>query len=145
MATRRYLIFGPAIAACLVWAFLLAVPVSVAQEPADTTLVDTTAAPTPTPPAPPTNVQATDAPNDHGHAIRITWDLSADDGQGRNNVLMYEVLRTPKMEGPFPLDEVPADDPSYQIFSSNAYGEAAWRFTSSSSLGHPLSSVVCPL
>jgi len=62
--------------------------------------------------------------------VGVVWDLSADDIRGRNNVLMYEVLRTPKMEGPFPVDEVPADDPSYRIFASNAYGEAGWRFTS---------------
>jgi hypothetical protein len=55
---------------------------------------DSTAAQRPEPPAPPTNVQATDNPNDEGHAIRITWDLSADDGRGRNDVVSYRILRS---------------------------------------------------
>ncbi|HUU44462.1 MAG TPA: DUF6754 domain-containing protein [Acidobacteriota bacterium] len=130
MATRRHFFIGSVIAACLSWALLTGTPASYAQEPSDSTAVDTTTAPAPIPPAPPSNVQATDTPNDNGHAIGVVWDLSADDIRGRNNVLMYEVLRTPKMEGPFPVDEVPADDPSYRIFASNAYGEAGWRFTS---------------
>jgi hypothetical protein len=46
------------------------------------------------PPAPPMNVVAKDAPNDNGHAIVVTWKLSADDGAGKNNVLSYEILRS---------------------------------------------------
>lgn len=44
-------------------------------------------------PAPPTNVVGTDNDNDHGHAILISWELSADDGQGQNSVLSYEIFR----------------------------------------------------
>ena len=44
--------------------------------------------------APPTNVRASDVPNDHGHALVVHWTLSADDGQGQNNILAYKVLRT---------------------------------------------------
>jgi hypothetical protein len=54
-----------------------------------------------TPPAPPTALAAFDTPNDNGHAISLTWKLSADDGSGRNNVTMYEILRAESPEGEF--------------------------------------------
>ncbi len=46
------------------------------------------------PPAPPTEVKAFDNPNDAGGGITITWNKSADDGQGENDVLGYEILRS---------------------------------------------------
>jgi hypothetical protein len=102
---------------------------AVSQEEADTTAVldDSLAVPAAIPPAPPTNVRAADAPGDHGHAIQVEWDLSADDGQGRNNILMYKVLRSPSFAGPVPVEEIPAGDASYRIFESAAYGAAGWR------------------
>jgi len=78
-------------------------------------------------PAPPTNVRAADKPDDHGHTIIVSWDLSADDGQGNKNVLTYRVLRTPKMSGPIHPDST-GGDAAYQIFSSLPYGNAAWKF-----------------
>ena len=45
-------------------------------------------------PASPTNVTAKDIPNDKGGAITISWDKSADDGAGANNVTEYEILRS---------------------------------------------------
>lgn len=45
------------------------------------------------PPAPVTNLQADDTDNDHGHAITLTWDLSADDNAGQNSVVGYEIYR----------------------------------------------------
>jgi len=73
--------------------FLLATPgLVLGQEeapPGDTTqVVDSTLFP-----APVTNLQAADAADDHGHAITLTWDISADDGRGKSNVLGYEVFR----------------------------------------------------
>ncbi|MCK4428577.1 MAG: hypothetical protein KAW16_08855, partial [candidate division Zixibacteria bacterium] len=53
------------------------------------------------PPAPPTDVVARDAPNDNGHALLITWTLSADDGAGLNNVVSYQILRSDSPEGEF--------------------------------------------
>jgi hypothetical protein len=53
------------------------------------------------PPDPPTNVQAFDTPNDNGHAISLTWDLSPDDGNGRSNVLGYRIMRSESADGPF--------------------------------------------
>ncbi len=47
-----------------------------------------------TPPAPPTQVKAFDTPNDGGGSITITWKRSADDGQGENDVVGYEILRS---------------------------------------------------
>lgn len=79
-------------------------------------------------PAPPTNVRAFDIARDHGHGIRVEWDLSADDGQGQNNILQYQILRTPRMEGPIPVEEVPTGDPAYRVFESTVYNEAGWHF-----------------
>lgn len=45
-------------------------------------------------PAPPTEVMAKDAPNDGGHALLVSWRLSADDGTGKNNVISYDILRS---------------------------------------------------
>ncbi len=45
-------------------------------------------------PAPPANVTAKDIPNDKGGAITISWEKSADDGEGANNVTEYEILRS---------------------------------------------------
>ncbi len=56
---------------------------------------DTTSPPGPalTPPAPVTDLQAKDSPDDHGHSITLSWKLSADDGQGARSVFKYEVFR----------------------------------------------------
>ena len=60
----------------------------------DTSLVDSiSAAPALPPPLPVTNLQAFDTDNDHGHAITLTWEKSADDGAGQNSVLSYDILR----------------------------------------------------
>ena len=46
------------------------------------------------PPAPPSNVRVSDLANDDGHGIRVTWDLSPDDGAGRSSVISYDIYRT---------------------------------------------------
>lgn len=108
-------------------ACVLVIPaVSHGQIPDDSGTVGATQLRTVPPPAPPTNVRATDAPNDHGHALVVTWDLSADDGHGRNNVLAYKILRTPQLIGPLSLDSAGAG-PDYRLFASAAYGKAVWR------------------
>lgn len=75
----------------LVLALALAPPL-LAQD-MQTQVTDSTAVQQPEPPAPPTNVQVMDNPNDDGHAIKVTWDLSADDGGGRDDVISYRILR----------------------------------------------------
>ncbi len=75
--------------------WLLPMLMAVAQEgvsPDDTLAVesDTT---TVSAPAPVTNLEASDIDNDHGHAVVLHWDKSADDGSGDNSVLMYEIFR----------------------------------------------------
>jgi len=73
------------------------------------------------PPAPPTNVVAKDAPNDNGHALLVTWTLSADDGVGRNNVVSYQILRSDSPEGEFEVRGlVPAGE---NIFSDEGAKE----------------------
>ncbi len=76
---------------------LLSAAVGWGQEAAvaDTTTLDSI------PPAPPTNVKAFDTPHDNGHSITLTWDLSADDGAGRNDVLEYRIMRSDSPNGPF--------------------------------------------
>ncbi len=51
------------------------------------------------PPAPPTNVAAQDNPDDKGGIINISWDRSADDGGGANNVTGYEILKSTERDG----------------------------------------------
>lgn len=80
-------------------------------------------------PSPATNVRAYDSPHDGGHSITVDWNGSADDSQGRKNVVMYRVLRTPGLSGPFRVDSVPPGDPSYRVYESAAYGTAAWKLT----------------
>jgi len=46
------------------------------------------------PPAPPLNVSAFDTPNDDGSSIQLEWSLSADDGNGTNNIVSYTILRS---------------------------------------------------
>lgn len=50
-------------------------------------------------PVPPANVQAEDNPNDKGGIINISWERSADDGAGANDVSGYEVLRSTEIDG----------------------------------------------
>ena len=46
------------------------------------------------PPAPPTEVRASDTPNDDGSALTITWTKSQDDGAGDLDVIAYKILRS---------------------------------------------------
>jgi hypothetical protein len=46
------------------------------------------------PPAAPTQVRATDTPNDDGSGLTVTWKRSADDGAGENDVIGYQILRS---------------------------------------------------
>lgn len=45
------------------------------------------------PPQAPTGLTATDKPNDSGTAIMVTWGLSPDDGDGADDVELYEIYR----------------------------------------------------
>lgn len=57
----------------------------------------------------------------------VEWTASPDDGQGLNNVVMYRILRTPSLRGPFSPDSISPSDPSYVTFDSRAYGTAVWQ------------------
>ncbi|RME20015.1 MAG: hypothetical protein D6800_13580 [Candidatus Zixiibacteriota bacterium] len=75
----------------LVLSWLAVTAVGWAQEPtavADSAVSDSIARP-----APVTDLTARDRDNDHGHAIKLQWTLSADDGKGANSVLSYEIFR----------------------------------------------------
>lgn len=52
-------------------------------------------------PAPPTDVTVSDYPNDAGGAIFVQWDLSADDGKGKKNVILYNIYRAKSEEDSF--------------------------------------------
>lgn len=52
-------------------------------------------------PRPPTNLQASDTPQDNGGSITLTWTLSLDDGAGSGKVTLYEVLRRDGATGSF--------------------------------------------
>ncbi|MDP3024988.1 MAG: fibronectin type III domain-containing protein [candidate division Zixibacteria bacterium] len=67
------------------------------------------------PPAPPTEVRASDTQNDNGHSITITWKLSGDDGAGKKDVVAYEILRSESPAGEFVVrGMVPAGNNTYQ-------------------------------
>jgi len=109
-------------------AVLCALPSAMAQAPADTMMVpDSAAVMMPDPPLPATNVRVSDRPNDHGHALIVEWDVSPDDGTGRDDVLAYRVERTPRFEGPLSPDSVTADGSEFILFHSAIYDEAVWR------------------
>jgi len=52
-------------------------------------------------PQPPTNITVTDREDDGGHGLVIRWELSEDDGQGLNNVNMYDILRSSALDGEY--------------------------------------------
>jgi hypothetical protein len=52
------------------------------------------------PPAPPSNLTVADLPNDEGHGILVRWDLSPDDGGGRNAVVNYDIYRALSPDAP---------------------------------------------
>jgi hypothetical protein len=84
-----------------VFALIVILLLSAAMAWAQEAPVTDSVAPAVVPPAPPTNVKAVDTPNDNGHSITLTWDRSADDSTGRNNVIGYRVWRSDTPEGPF--------------------------------------------
>lgn len=88
----------------LIATFILGCAVGVvAQEspPADTLPVQVMVSP----PAPPTGVAVRDKANDHGHAIDVSWELSADDQAGAASVITYDIFRW----FPFLFDSVNAE------------------------------------
>ena len=83
-----------------------------AQEAGEAEVLEDTLA---QPPAPPADVVAEDAPNDNGHALLVTWTLSADDGAGRNNLVSYQVLRSDSPDGEFEVRGlVPAGENTFK-------------------------------
>jgi hypothetical protein len=50
------------------------------------------------PPAPPTEVRASDTPNDDGSGLTVRWRRSVDDGAGANDVIGYQVLRSQEQD-----------------------------------------------
>lgn len=63
---------------------------------------------------PPTEIKASDTPNDAGKSITIYWKKSIDDGEGLNNVTGYEILRAVLPEGPFEkIGDTPRGETQY--------------------------------
>ena len=76
--------------------FVLVSAVALGQNPPESVTPDDTSSisiPLSPAPAPPGNLVVRDNPSDGGGKIMVRWDLSADDGSGKNNVLGYEVMR----------------------------------------------------
>jgi hypothetical protein len=64
---------------------------------------------------PPTALQAYDAPNDHGGNIDLEWDLSGDDGVGRDNVIGYRIIRSESPTSGFvAIGEVPGGTTTFR-------------------------------
>lgn len=71
------------------------------------------------PPQPPTEVRAVDSPNDAGGSITLTWTKSADDGNGENDVIGYEIFRsTLRDSGYEPIATVILGTTSYEDTSA---------------------------
>ncbi|MFH1374581.1 MAG: DUF6754 domain-containing protein [bacterium] len=92
------------IAPLLVLGLFTVVPAQESPVPLDSVPADSTQADSIFPPAPVSMLTAADSDNDHGHSIKLSWELSADDGAGQNSVLTYEVFRWT----PFFMDTVKA-------------------------------------
>jgi len=70
-------------------------------------------------PAPVSSLTAKDKPNDHGHAIVLNWETSADDGGGKNNVVMYDIYYSTSFDGPFKkVGAVPAGTGTFEHIGS---------------------------
>ncbi|MCK4607419.1 MAG: fibronectin type III domain-containing protein, partial [candidate division Zixibacteria bacterium] len=90
---------------------------------ADSTVVDSTALF----PAAVSDLRVVDKPNDHGHAVIVTWETSADDGGGKNNVLRYEVFYSTSFEGPFDsVGTVPAGESTFEHIGSKEPSDKAF-------------------
>ena len=69
--------------------------------------------------APATMVTAIDKDNDQGHAMRVTWEKSADDGAGSKSVIGYQILRADSPEGPWnEVGKVPFGETAYNNVGS---------------------------
>ncbi len=99
---RRYLFSLRLFIPLVVAIFLVTVQSSFAQSDSVQTQPrqDATYTPAPVPPSPPNNVVLRDSPNDNGHAIEVRWTLSADDGAGADNVVLYEIYRAESADAP---------------------------------------------
>ncbi len=65
-------------------------------------------------PAPPTDMRAVDTPGDGGGSVTLTWDLSLDDGAGKDTVTGYRIYRgAPPSTLLDSLDTVPASTDAY--------------------------------
>jgi len=53
------------------------------------------------PSSPVTNLKAVDTPNDAGKRIFLSWQKSADDGAGKDNVVGYQIFRSTQPEAGF--------------------------------------------
>lgn len=75
-------------------------------------------------PAPVSDIQIVDKPNDHGHAVILTWETSADDGAGKNNVVQYEIYWSTSFDGPFDTaGVVPAGTGEFKHIGSKVPGD----------------------
>jgi hypothetical protein len=71
-------------------------PTSTAQEDTFTKLLMAEESP-----AAPSQLKAHDTPNDAGGSITVQWQLSSDDGGGKNNVTGYDILRATAVDGEY--------------------------------------------
>ncbi len=82
--------------------------------PPDTTVVDSTLLPGPV-----SLLEVYDTDNDHGHAITVEWEPSADDGGGMNSVVSYEVYRWV----PYLLDSLPVVSSQVNVIRIKLMGD----------------------
>ena len=79
-------------------------------------------------PAPPSNVNAFDTPNDSGTSVTITWNKSADDGAGENSVIGYNVLRKTGNADFEVITKAPLNAASTRYIDKGATGGTAFTY-----------------
>lgn len=83
------------------WFFVLSGFATAPAQEAGSPAVQADSVQVPLPPAPVTNLVAKDIPDDHGHAIDLSWNKSVDDGAGQMSVTGYVIMMGFAPDGEF--------------------------------------------
>ncbi len=83
------------------WLFVLSGFAAAPAQEAEGSAAQVDSVQTVMPPSPVTNLTAEDIPDDHGHAIKLSWNKSADDGAGLMSVTGYVIMMGFAPDGEF--------------------------------------------
>lgn len=83
------------------WLFMLGGFAAAPAQEAEGSAAQADSVQTVLPPAPVTDLAAEDIPDDHGHAIKLSWNKSADDAAGQMSVTGYVIMMGLAPDGEF--------------------------------------------